>query len=196
MGFGDTSKSYIWENDKLLKMAVNVTRTFDILERWLQEFPRQDALGGKNNDAWYTYSTEEYHRKSHHFALGLLSLGYKKGDKIATVTANRPEWNFADMGMAMTGIVHIPIYPTIGEDEYKYILEHSEAKMIMVGDQKLYTKLRPVINSIPGLSTVFSFEEVDGIKSYSEIILSNKDKSSSSTYPLPFKSPLIIIFNL
>ena len=118
-----------------------MTRTFDLLDRYLNEFPRKDALGGKDNGAWYTFSTEEYYTKSHQFAMGLLALGFKKGDKIVTVTANRPEWNFADMGMAMTGVVHVPVYPTIGEEEYQYILEHSEARMLIAGNKGLYEKL-------------------------------------------------------
>lgn len=151
-------------------MAVDVTRTFDILDKYLQEFPRKDALGGKKDGTWYTYSTEEYYEKAHQFALGLLAMGYGKGDKIATVTANRPEWNFADMGMAMTGIIHVPIYPTIGEDEYKYILEHSDSKMLLVGDIKLFEKLNPIARRLPVLNDVFTFEEVPDARNYSEIL--------------------------
>ena len=123
-------------------MAIEVKRTFDILEFCLSKFSRKDALGGKNGNDWYVYSTVEYVEKSHQFAMGLMALGLKKGDKVATVTTNRPEWNFADMGLAMTGIVHVPIYPTIGEDEYTYILEHAEIKLLLVGDRKLYEKLK------------------------------------------------------
>lgn len=151
-------------------MAVTVTRTFDILDKYIQEFPRKDALGGKKNGEWYTYSTEEYYKKSHQFALGLLALGFEKGDKIATVTANRPEWNFADMGMAMIGAVHVPIYPTIGEDEYNYILEHSEAKMLIAGDSKLYEKLLPVVRMSGNIHEIYTFEEVEGAKNYNEIL--------------------------
>ena len=151
-------------------MVQTVTRTFDILERALQEFPRKDALGGKKDGKWYTFSTEEYNKKSHQFALGLMALGLKKGDKIATVTSNRPEWNFADMGMAMTGVVHVPIYPTIGEDEYKYILKHAEAKMLIVGDTKLYEKLNPLANMLDGLDLVYAFEDIKGAKNYEEIL--------------------------
>ncbi len=151
-------------------MTVKVTRTFDILERYLQEFPRDDALGGKNNGEWYTYSTREYYVKSHQFGLGLLAMGLKKGDKIATVTANRPEWNFADMGMAMAGIVHVPVYPTIGEDEYKYILEHSEVKLLIAGDKKLYEKLKPIARAIEGLNEVYTFEEVENARNFQEIL--------------------------
>lgn len=151
-------------------MAVTVTRTFDILDKYIQEFPRKDALGGKKDGDWYTYSTEKYYKKSHQFAMGLLAMGFEKGDKIATVTTNRPEWNFADMGMAMAGVVHVPIYPTIGEDEYKYILEHSEAKLLIAGDSKLYEKLLPVVRMSPGIQDIYTFEEVEGAKNYEEIL--------------------------
>lgn len=151
-------------------MSGEVTRTFDILERYLREFPRKDALGGKKNGDWYIYSTKEYYDKAHQFALGLLAMGFEKGDKIATVTVNRPEWNFADMGMAMAGVVHVPIYPTIGDDEYKYILEHSDAKMLLAGDSKLFEKLNPIARTIPQISEVYTFEEVEGARNFEEIL--------------------------
>lgn len=151
-------------------MAVTVTRTFDILDKYIQEFPRKDALGGKKNNDWYTYSTEEYYEKSHQFAMGLLAMGFEKGDKIATVTTNRPEWNFADMGMAMAGMVHVPVYPTIGEDEYQYILDHSEAKLLIAGDSKLYEKLLPIVRMSQGIQDIYTFEEVEGAKNYEEIL--------------------------
>jgi len=149
-------------------MVQTVTRTFDILERAINEFPRKDALGGKKGGKWYTYSSEEYYQKSHQFAMGLLELGLQKGDKIATVTNNRPEWNFADMGMSMTGIVHVPIYPTLGEDEYNYILKHAEVKILLVGDAKLYESMLPLANLLE--LTVYTFEEIEGAKNFQEII--------------------------
>jgi long-chain acyl-CoA synthetase len=151
-------------------MGQTVTRTFDILERALNEFPREDAIGGKKDGKWYTFSTEEYNMKSHQFALGLLSLGLKKGDKVATVTTNNPEWSIADMGMAMTGIVHVPIYPTLGDDEYKYILQHAEVKILLVGDKKLYNKLNPLANMLDGLDLVYTINDVEGAKNYQEIL--------------------------
>lgn len=151
-------------------MATEVTRTFDILERYRHEFPREDALGGKKDGSWYTYSTEEYIKKSEEFALGLLAIGLQKGDMAATVTTNRPEWNFADMGMAMAGIVHVPIYPTIGEDEYKYILEHAGVKVLIAGDKKLYEKLNPIAVSLPTVEFIYTFEEVEGASCYEELL--------------------------
>lgn len=158
-------------------MGQTVTRTFDILERALTEFPREDALGGKKGSEWYTYSTADYHKKSHQFAMGLMALGLQRGDKVATVTTNRPEWNFADMGMAMAGIVHVPIYPTLGEDEYRYILKHAEVKMVLVGDAKLYEKILPLANLLK-LDLVYTFEEVEEVKNYQEVLDLGESKSS------------------
>ena len=156
-------------------MATEVKRTFDILEKYLQEFPRKDALGGKNGNDWYVYSTAEYVEKSYQFAMGLMALGLKKGDKVATVTTNRPEWNFADMGLALTGIIHVPIYPTIGDDEYSYILEHAEIKLLLVGDKKLFEKLSPIAAALPKIESVFCFEEAEGVRHFDEILQLGED---------------------
>jgi long-chain acyl-CoA synthetase len=107
--------------------------------------------------------------------LGLLALGLKRGDKVATVTTNRPEWNFADMAMSMTGIVHVPIYPTIGEEEYSYILEHAEVKLLIVGDNKLYEKLYPIVKALSIQDNVYTFEDVEGAKNYEEILKLGED---------------------
>lgn len=159
-------------------MTQTVTRTFDILQKALTEFPREDAIAGKKDGKWYTYSTKEYNKKSHQFALGLMALGLKRGDKVATVTTNRPEWSIADMGMAMAGIIHVPIYPTLGEDEYKYILKHAEVKILLLGDKKLYEKLNPLANMLDGLELVYTFEEIDGAKCYEEILDLGEAKQS------------------
>lgn len=157
-------------------MGAEVKRTFDILDRYMELFPRKDALGGKKGNEWYTFSTEEYVEKSHQFALGLLALGLKKDDKVATVTTNRPEWNFADMGLAMAGVVHVPIYPTIGDDEYRYILEHAETKILIIGDKKLYEKLKPIAAGIKSIQDLYTFEEVEGAKSFEEILKLGESK--------------------
>ncbi|HEY3373256.1 MAG TPA: long-chain fatty acid--CoA ligase [Prolixibacteraceae bacterium] len=151
-------------------MTIEIKRTFDILQHILLEVPRPDALGGKNNKDWYVYSTAQYVEKSHSLAMGLMALGLKKGDKVATVTANRPEWNFADMGMAMTGIVHVPIYPTISDEEYSYILEHAEIKVLFVGDKKLFEKLSPIAARLPKITHLYSFEEFEGVATVEELI--------------------------
>lgn len=165
-------------------MATKVTRTFDLLQHILTDLPRPDALGGKNNKDWYVYSTAQYVEKSHQLAMGLMALDLKKGDKVATVTTNRPEWNFADMGMAMTGIIHVPIYPTIGDEEYSYILEHAEIKLLMVGDKKLYEKLSPIAARLPQIQHIYSFEEIEGVANIEELMELGESQHAELSGPL------------
>lgn len=155
-----------------------VTRTFDILDRYLLEFPRKDALGGKDNGEWYTFSTEEYAANSRYFALGMMALGLHPGTKVATVTNNRPEWNFADMGLAMAGLIHVPIYPTIGNEEYSYILEHAEVRLLIVGDRKLYEKLHSVAKEIESIKEIYCFDHIKACPGLQDILDLGKSKEA------------------
>jgi long-chain acyl-CoA synthetase len=149
---------------------MEVTRLFDLLTRYSTQFPKDDALAGKRNGEWIKYSTEEYVRMADLFSYGLLALGFKPGDKIATVTNNRPEWNFADMGMAQAGIVHVPIYPTISLSEYEHILTHSDAKAVIISDKSLFKKLEGLIGTLDNIQQVYTFSEVEGVPDWLYII--------------------------
>lgn len=149
---------------------MEITRIFDLLDHLKQNYPSDAALAGKKNGDWVKYSTREYVKLSKLFGLGLLANGFRKGDKIATVTNNRPEWNFADMGMLMTGIVHVPIYPTISPDEYRHILRHSDARAVIISDKSLYSRLEEIIRSVESIEKIFTFNELEGVSHWLEII--------------------------
>jgi len=156
---------------------MEILRTFDILDELKKKNDKHDILAAKRDNQWVTFSVDEYIENARFFSYGLLAKGFKKGDKIATVSNNRPEWNFVDMGMSMIGVIHVPIYPTIGEDEYKYILKHSDAKMLIVSDNALFNKLNPIASKIRSIKSVYSFNKLDGINHWSEIIeLGEKEK--------------------
>src|SRR5665647_1017922 len=120
---------------------MEVKRTFDLLEHCLKNRSREDAVAGKKGNEWVKYSTEQLARNAELLAYGLLALGIQKGDRVSTVSGNRPEWSFVDFALAMTGAVHVPVYPTISEDEYSYIFNHAEIRFLFVSDEKLYTCL-------------------------------------------------------
>ena len=82
---------------------METTRIFDLLDRYLSLFPEADVLAAKSDDKWVKYNVQQYNELAHSFACGLIELGLSKGDKIVTITNNRPEWNFVDMGMSMAG---------------------------------------------------------------------------------------------
>lgn len=150
-------------------MEHTVSRTFDLLDRYRELYDKEDALCFKQNGAWKKYSTADYIENSYNFCYGLYEAGFRKGDKIITVSANRPEWNFADMGMSMIGVVHVPVFTSLSTAEYEYIIRNSGAKMIIASDKKLYRTVRPAL-AHPGLSCqVFSFDEIDGADHWLEI---------------------------
>ena len=160
---------------------MNVTRTFDLLERYEQKFLRkEDAFGVKQNGKWVKFSSKEYIEISHQLSYGLLSLGIQKGDKIVTISNNRPEWNFIDMGVAMIGAIHVPLFTSLSSDEYEYILQHSDAKLIFVSDKALYNIIAPVLKKISKNEFIYSFDTIDDVKNWKEIL--NKGKEGAVYY--------------
>ena len=146
-----------------------ITRTFDVLTNAEENFNREIALSVKRYGKWENFSTNEYRKKVDEVSYGLLAMGFKKGDKIATVTNNRPEWNFIDFGMSQIGCVHVGIYPTISDKEYLHILSHSDSRILIVSDKELYDKLLPIFEKTETLEEIYSFDEIAGVKHWSEI---------------------------
>lgn len=145
-------------------------RTFDILDRYAAKFPdKEDVLAAKKDGQWVKYSSKYYIETATNVSYGLLEMGFKKGDKIATISNNRPEWNFVDMGSAQAGVVHVPIYPTISNEEFGYILQNSDARILIVSDKALYDTLKTVCEKVPNIEGIYTFNEVPGAKHWSEI---------------------------
>jgi len=153
---------------------MNPERTFDLLDRYSFHPEKENAFCIKQNGEWVNYSSKDYVEFSHLFGYGLLEMGLKKGDKIITVSHNRPEWNFSDMGMAMTGIIHVPVFTSLHTDEYRYVIEHSEAKVVLVSDRKLYQVLKPAVESCRFPVQVFSFDPIEGVSNWKVIIESGR----------------------
>lgn len=150
---------------------MEVTRLFDILDRALEDYPKPDALCGKENGSWVKHSTQDYVNIVNNISFGLLQLGIKKGDCIATITPNRPEWNFLDMAIMQIGAIHVAIYPTISENDYNYILHQANVKLIFVSGWELLRKIETIIESIPELNDrVYTFRNLRGYRHLNELI--------------------------
>ncbi len=150
---------------------MEVSRIFDLLPRYKQSFrPKDDALAGKENGAWVKYTIDQYIEYANHISYALLKLGIRKGDKVATITASRPEWNFMDMGILQAGAVHVPIYPTISESDYKYILNHAEIKLVFVSGRDILQKIQHFLPEIPSMMGFYSFNPVEGVKHFNEFV--------------------------
>lgn len=146
------------------------TRTFDLLDRYMLLYTdKKDALAVKKEGKWVYHSAEQYNTLSRHFAWGLLQKGFKKGDRIITITDNRPEWNFVDMGMSMIGVIHVPVFTSLSSEEYSYVFEHSGARMALISDSRLYNRIKAVCDA-SGLEYVYTFDEIENAGNWKEII--------------------------
>lgn len=149
---------------------MEVKRTFDFIKSALEKHPSKTAFNVKRNNKWDTFSTKYLKDKASFFSSGLIELGFQKGDKIITISNNRPEWNIADIGMAQIGVIHIPVYPTLGEKGYSHIFGHSDAKMIIVSSKELITKVKSVISEIESIEHLFSFNKVNEVNNFDELL--------------------------
>jgi len=150
---------------------MTVTRTFDFLDQYKEKFiNKKDALAGKIGNEWVKYSSQDYIDNANFISYGLKELGYKKGDKIATISDGRPEWNFVDMGLAQLGIIHVPIFTTLSQKGYLDILSHSEVKSVFVSDQKIFNNINPLVNQIEGLGKLYSFDTIETAANWKEVL--------------------------
>lgn len=121
---------------------VSITRLFDFPYYQQENFNIADALVTKQDGEWIKTSTDEYISKANAISRALLRIGIQKNDKIAIISSNnRTEWNIMDIGALQTGAQTVPIYPTISEDDYQYILNHSESTYCFVSDIEVLKKL-------------------------------------------------------
>lgn len=147
----------------------NVTRIIDVPYYQLDSFPQDVCLAGKENGKWKTYSTQEYIDQANLVSKGLLKMGIKPGDKIALISNNRPEWNIMDIGILQVQAIDVPVYPTISEDDYKFIFNDAEVKLCIVSDEELYKKVSHVKDAVDSLTEIYTFNDVAGAKSWTEI---------------------------
>ena len=161
-------------------MNATPTRIFELAEYTRQNFNKKDVLAGKENGVWRKYSAEEYVNTSNSIGYGLLNLGKERGDKIAIVSANRPEWNLTDMGINKIGAINVPIYPNITTADYEYILNDAGVKILFVGSEEIFDKVHMLIDKVETLEAIYSYDDIQNAKNWNEIIEDGKSNPQAS----------------
>ncbi|HVF97984.1 MAG TPA: AMP-binding protein, partial [Flavisolibacter sp.] len=152
-------------------------RLFDCVNLQLQKGGTQKALAAKEAGQWRGYSSQEVKNTVDKLSAGLLALGVTAGDmsvegrdKIAVIAKNRPEWVLLDLAVQQIGAVLIPIYPTAIASDISFIINDTAAKFIFFNDGELHTKIGEVLASTPTVQGIYSFEKMDGVKHWSDIL--------------------------
>jgi long-chain acyl-CoA synthetase len=145
-------------------------RIFDLLYRQANTFPKEVALAHKVNGSWKEYSTQDFIEIVNKLSIAFIKKGISKGDKIAIISQNRPEWNFIDFACQQLGAVSVPMYPTITVEDYKYIFNDSEVKLVFVSDEDLLRKATLAAEGNQTISGIFTFDHIPNSKHWTSVM--------------------------
>ncbi len=149
---------------------MELKRFFDIPYYQLSEYAQPDALVAKENGSWKKYSTQEFVDMMNKISRSLVGFGIQPDDKIAIIANNRPEWNFVDLGTLQAGAINVPVYPTISEEEFKFIFNDAEVKIVFVSDEELFRKVSNIKAAVPSLQAIYTFDQVEGADHWTRLL--------------------------
>ncbi|MEO6052121.1 MAG: long-chain fatty acid--CoA ligase [Pyrinomonadaceae bacterium] len=130
----------------------------DLFLRSVAEFNLPDALNYKKDGEWKNISSAEMVLRAENIALGLYSLGLRKGDRVAILAANSPEWTLTDAGCQFAGVIDVPIYTTLSPSSVQYIIDDSEARVLFLQDPDAYERVRTAIKDCRSLEKFILFD--------------------------------------
>lgn len=151
-------------------MAENLTRIFDLHYHQQKNYKKVDSLASKVDGKWLKISTDEFIDMGRKMSLAFLKMGLKPGDKIAIISNNRSEWHITDLGITQMGGISVPIYPTITEDDYAYIMNDASIKCCFVSDEDLFQKVTNINDQVPTLENLFTFNQVPNARNWKEVL--------------------------
>ena len=148
----------------------DIQRLFDIPQYQLAHYPLEKCLVQKENGKWVGISTQEYINKANMMSEALLKLGIQRGDMIGMISNNRTEWNIVDIAISQIGAINVPIYPTISEQDYKYIFNNAGIKYCFISSKEILTKATNIKHEVPSLIDIFTFDKIEGAKHWTELL--------------------------
>lgn len=121
--------------------------------------------------------------------MGLKSLGYGYGDHVAILSENKPEWVMTDYACAYFGIISVPVYPTLLQDQIAYILNDSGASLVFVSDSTQAEKVISIKERLPNLQQMIIYEgnagfEEDWVLDYSDLLTGGEEYLEQVDYRL------------
>ena len=146
----------------------------ELFERAAKEYALPDALNYKSDGEWKPISSAEIVERAENIALGLFSLGLRKGDRAAILAPNSPNWTLTDAGCQFAGVVDVPIYTTLSPDAVRYIIDDSAARILFLNDREAYNRVQETLAECASLEKFVLFDasgiDEDKVTSLDELI--------------------------
>ncbi len=133
-----------------------------IFLRAVERFGRSDALRYKEGGTWKTLSHREVEERVSRLAAALASSGIGRGDRVAILSENRPEWAISDYAVLSLGALDVPVYPTLPASQIAYILRDCGARVILVSTRDQLAKILEIRGELPELEQVIAFDDPGG----------------------------------
>jgi long-chain acyl-CoA synthetase len=130
------------------------TTLADLLPRAAQLYGDAPAVRFKQDGQWVDRSFNQVLELVRALSLGLIDLGVERGDKVSILANTRPEWTYCDFAALSAGAVVVPIYQTNSPEECQYVLENSDAKVVVVENDEQLEKIRAIRDKLPMLEHV------------------------------------------
>jgi long-chain acyl-CoA synthetase len=119
---------------------------------------KPDALNFKRDGAWHSISSREVLDSAQAIALGLHTLGVRRGERVAILSESGPAWTLADAGCQLAGLADVPIYPTQAPAQVSYILNNSGTRALFIQHRAAFDRIADVLAGCPSLEHVIFFD--------------------------------------
>lgn len=153
----------------LPKLELN--RIVDLIPYQLKNSPKAAAISDKVTGKWRKYSTFEVKVIVDKLSLAFIKIGIEPGDTIAIISKNRVEWNFIDLAVLQVGAILVPLYPNNSEDNYCFIFDDANVKLVFVEDIEILKKVKIVSkHTIANIMGIFTFNKIENNRNWTELL--------------------------
>lgn len=154
-----------------------------IILNTVRSYPKEDLILFKKEGAYVRISTQDFGNDIKYLSLGLKDLGHQAGDKLIILAENGPKWIMTDFANLCSGGITVPIYPSLVPEQIKYIIDDSDAKIVVCSSQELWEKVKTVKNELTKVTHFISFQSEipEGVLSLNDVMRKGKRIADEKT---------------
>ena len=171
------------------------TRIFDLMEIISSRPGEQVMFSSACNGQWRDYTVSDYKKFADLTSFALINFGISKGEPVVSLTHNRAEFNFVDMGILQAGAVHVPLYPGIDILKLAGVLNQTEARIAFISNKSVFRKIKQVPEC--PLQLIVCFDSTFGALSYEDFLQNgaeNRDELNKLKASVKPDDPASIIY--
>ncbi len=155
-----------------MKEGIMTDTISQLLLNTIKSYPKDDLVIYKKEGQYVPISTAEFSNRVKHFCLGLKDLGFEEGDKMIILSESRPEWIISDLGCLCSGGITVPIYTSLLSEAIKYIIDNSDAKIVVYSTPEQWQKIETIKNELTKVEhyITFSEEAPEGVLTFAQVL--------------------------